>query len=410
VRSRRIVTTLVAAFIGIAALPASAAPGDVDTSFGVDGLASDGYGCGGSCTQPNDVATLADGRLVAVGAVSHESLPYFGVHAYTTVFGPRGAVLGPAFWTARGDLNALRAIAPTADGGAFTAGWGRRCLDALPLEECTLSRSFFMVVKHTPAGEANLTFDDDGVVLTPMGTGDAVATGIAPTSGGGVIAVGTATDLQGRPVTAIARYLADGRLDPSFGNRGRVLVRGVNGADVAVTSTGKVVVLGDAAGKLVVLRFLAGGTPDPAFGTNGRVDVAFAERNATAADVTLSGAKVVAGGAVETSSGATGFGVVRLTASGAPDLRFNGDGIVVTAFAEGNAGLDELAIGADGTVIAAGGNGVVRYTPRGARDRTFGADGRVWIAWPARGLALDGNGGAIVAVIADGLALTRVEL
>jgi uncharacterized delta-60 repeat protein len=387
--------------------PASAAPGDVDTSFGVDGIASDGSVCGGSCTGPNDVAALADGQLVGVGSVSHESLPYFGVHAYASVFDADGASLAPGFGTSAGQLNAARSIAPTVTGGAFTAGWAQRCLDDRPLEECTLSRALFMVVKHTASGAADTSFDADGVALTPMGAGDAIATAVAPLPGGGAIAIGTATAFDGTPLMAFARYLQSGRLDTSFGNHGRVLIRGLTGVDLAVTGTGAIVALGDAGGALVVVRLLAGGALDGTFAENGRAVVAFPDRTVAAADLALAGRKIVVGGPVQ-SAGVVGFGVARLKAGGGPDLRFDGDGLAVTVFREGNAALDELAVAADGTTVAAGGNGVVRYTPRGRRDRTFSDDGRAWLPWQIRGLALQ-PGGIVLAVFADGLALTRLS-
>ena len=80
---------------------------------------------------------------------------------------------------------------------------------------------------------------------------------------------------------ALARYTTNGKLDPSFGRRGKVLTRlgsGVGVAEaaaVAIQRDGKIVAAGGGAGYFALARYSASGTLDPTFGTAGRVMTRF---------------------------------------------------------------------------------------------------------------------------------------
>ena len=104
-RTRAKITLLVATVV-LVMLPgrAWAAPSDIDTSFGTDGIASQFAGCGGSCTFPNDV-TILDGRGESPG----ESLSRIRIRQHDlpppelqhVLHDDTGAFLGRAdfFWT-----------------------------------------------------------------------------------------------------------------------------------------------------------------------------------------------------------------------------------------------------------------------------------------------------------------------
>lgn len=392
-----------------------AAPGDLDTTFGFDGIASDFAGCGGSCNFPNDVTILEDGRLVEVGVVNTESEEFFGISGVSAVFTRNGDFVDYGFGADRLDLNAFRAIAPHPDGGAVTAGWAQRCRDGQdPCQD--LSPSFFMVAKSLPSGAPDPSFDADGVVVTWMGPGGGYANGVAVQPDGSIVVVGPVTDAVGNPQIAVVRYLPDGSRDPAFGDDGRVLLPGGTANDVEVSSGGKIVIAGQASPTgFLVLRLLEDGMPDPGFGDNGVV-TGLTDRTAGANDVALApGPRILVGGMVEDTDPVAGtirgLGLMRLLWDGTPDDRFHHDGQVVTFMEGGWSWVDELVITADRDIVAGGGFGVVRYTKKGARDTTFGGDGRRSYPWEIEGLVLQGN--RVVMGINDwtnGMGLTRILL
>lgn len=145
---------------------------------------------------------------------------------------------------------------------------------------------------------------------------------------------------------AVARLLADGRLDPSFGIDGIVLppFQGWT-TGLAIDSQDRVAISGsfvdpaDPDVRVVVCRFLDTGEPDSAFGANG---------------------------------------VVRLPAGTAPRIwRFRADPH-------------------DDALVGLGRGTVVRFTADGVLDEAFGSGGTASVAYEAIGLAVDSQGRAIV--------------
>src|SRR5437867_3951066 len=122
---RRALVVLVAFLFWLGGtLAASAAAGDIDTTFGEQGIAP---GFAGPFSSAHDVAVLSDGRLVEVGYSASESQPYFGIAASGSFFTAGGDLLG-GFGVARGILNAYHEVVPYPGGGAVIAGWAQRCL------------------------------------------------------------------------------------------------------------------------------------------------------------------------------------------------------------------------------------------------------------------------------------------
>jgi uncharacterized delta-60 repeat protein len=416
VRDRARTTVVIVAALTLLAFPhdAWAAPGDVDLTFGFDGVATDFSACGGSCTDPADVTVLADGRLLQVGSVATESLPYFGIHTAALTFTDDGTFDGYGFAASPGYLNAQRAVAPLPDGGAVTAGWGFRCLDGL--DPCTLSRRFFLVASYLSDGSPNPAFDDDGAVLTYMGPVDAVANGVAVQDDGKIVVAGGFADAAGDPSVAVVRYLADGSRDPAFGVDGRVILPGGTATDVEVTGGGKIVVAGQASPTgFLVDRLLPDGSPDPDFGVDGRVVVPFGDQFAGANDVVVRPAKILLGGWLDGNDGAGGMvrkmALVRLLPSGEPDAEFHDDGRVLSRFPDGEAWVDEVVVTDDFRIVAAGSFGVARFLRTGRRDRSFGEDGRVWLPWRIEGVTEQGADVVVGIAHGDyGMALARILL
>jgi uncharacterized delta-60 repeat protein len=284
-------------------------------------------------------------------------------------------------------------------------------LAAVPLED-----------RSAPAGDLDPTFGTGGNLILPAGDIDGIAA-MAVQPDGRILLVGSS--VANRADVAVIRLTADGAMDPTFGDRGRVTVD-LGGGDtagaVAVQPDGMIVVAGTAASgggiDFAAARLTAAGVPDPAFGVGGRSAVAFPNRalatyvySVRVVLVQPDGGIVLAGteSSGNTRTARTDFAVARLTAAGAPDPGF-GDGGRAT-FTFGTFGSPRAGgLLPDGRIVLAGGGGVsgpgsqfavIRLTPGGAFDSAFGDGGKVAVNFgftnSAAGVSVRPDGRILVA-------------
>jgi uncharacterized delta-60 repeat protein len=165
---------------------------------------------------------------------------------------------------------------------------------------------------------------------------------------------------------------------------------------------------------MAVARSTGDGVLDTSFDGDGMALVDFGGESAARAVAVQGDGRVVVAGRADRPFGpgccVADFALARLTASGAPDPSFGGDGRVVTDFLPGtDNGQDAahaLLVQADGRILAAGSGvggagsvdfAVARYRADGSPDSTFSHDGRVTSDFvgffdEVRGLALDRDG------------------
>ena len=171
-------------------------------------------------------------------------------------------------------------------------------------------------------------------------------------------------------IAPAALAASDGDLDRTFGDGGRVTVDVFGGVDdlanaVAIQPDGKVVVAGSYAGfgsdgstrTFALARFHPDGTPDPSFGTNGRVLTAFANGAAGANGVAIQpDGRIVAAGWWDDDDGVANadLALARYNPDGSLDPSFSGDG-KLTSDAGGQDVANAVAIAPNGTIITAGG-------------------------------------------------------
>lgn len=230
--------------------------------------------------------------------------------------------------------------------------------------------------------------DDEALALTVLADGRAVLAGEARPD---------ARSLRG---FALARYLPNGALDPSFGGRGVVHTafsesQGSGARAVVALPDGRLVAVGHAVHPtqhhdgFAVVRYLPDGQLDATFGEGGGVITAVdpetgAGRNDVARAVAVQGdGRIVVVG--ETGGAFKDIAVVRYNPDGSLDTGFGDGGGVVTDLG-GNDGAAAVAIQSDGRIVV-GGSGstggshenfaVVRYLPDGRLDASFGDGGRV---------------------------------
>ena len=199
----------------------------------------------------------------------------------------------------------------------------------------------------------------------------------------------------------LARLLANGSLDTSFGDRGGVLVStrgGTQGDHVAVAPDGKVVVGGGHysanVDTMFVWRLLADGSPDTSFGDGGSISSQSFNGGPTQlirnfnfdAMAVQSDAKIL----VATSIGKGDFAGAEWTVG-----RFNADGSVDYSFGccggvfkstdanpSGFSNLNSMLVQPDGKIVLGGNNGlnsqnfaVMRIQGNGFKDISFGRPG-----------------------------------
>jgi uncharacterized delta-60 repeat protein len=225
------------------------------------------------------------------------------------------------------------------------------------------------------------------------------ARAVAIQAGGKIVAAGESFD-GARYVFAVARYNAQGRLDPSFGTDGKRLTdlgspRGLAlPRAVAVQTDRRIVVAGEAfaggaAGSFDfgLVRYDARGRLDPTFGRQGRVlsDLGQLRDDGVEALAIQADRKIVAAGRSAVAD-ISDFALVRYRVDGRPDPSFGRDGEVFTDLASsGDDRVEAIAIQADGKIVAAGsriadGDGdfaLARYNADGTLDRSFGSGGVV---------------------------------
>jgi uncharacterized delta-60 repeat protein len=204
---------------------------------------------------------------------------------------------------------------------------------------------------------------------------------------------------QGRPRMALARYTTRGKLDRSFGVGGKTLTSfgsksETRAVSVALQADGKVVLAGGVGSSFALARYTARGRLDPSFGQNGKVVTHFGSRRnfsqATAIAVQPNG-KIVAVGSWFRNpiNGPVRFALARYTPRGRLDPSFGQGGKVLTSFRpKSDAQAAALLIQPDGKLVVAGEDtprtpsgsiavALARYHADGTLDRSFGRGGRV---------------------------------
>ena len=267
----------------------------------------------------------------------------------------------------------------------------------LPLVTALLAGSA-TVLLIAAAGDVDQTFGTLGQVKTHFYSGFDAASAVAVQSDGKIVAAGFADDANFVPRLAVARYDANGNLDPAFGSGGKVtidvgIVSNVR-VDLAIDTGGRIVVAGTVTrdpflpSDFGVARLTPGGALDATFGVGGAVTTDIAGFTDEANSVAIqSDGKIVVAGTARSSAlfGAADFAVVRYNADGSLDSSFDTDGKVITDFFGFDDQGNGVAIQSDGRIVVAGTAkpandtsdfGVVRYDANGTLDTTFDGDGK----------------------------------
>ena len=246
------------------------------------------------------------------------------------------------------------------------------------------------------AGDLDLSFAGDGTsVIDLPGSTNEIANATVVQGDGKVVVVGRAT-VGAETDFFVARLLANGSIDTSFGGGDGVITIdfAVNdeAMDVALQDDGKVVVVGTSnsgagsnARDFAVARLNANGALDTSFSGDGKTTVDFGV-NDDATSVAVDDNAIYVGGYKDL--GTTGhFALAKLLSNGNPDTSYSTDGEVFFGFGGNNdsrcfdiaidefhhvmmVGYDEVIGGSDGRNFA-----YARVGPNAVLDPVFSGDG-----------------------------------
>lgn len=356
---------------------ARADPGDLDTSFGTNGIVTNDIG---GFDTAIDVVTQSDGKIVVSGTTfgtttNFALVRYDSDGTLDNTFGTNGLVT-----TNLSAADIGREVIIQADGKIVVGGSSE-----------VNGNKDFAVVRYSSDGTLDTDFDSDGIVITPISGNSDEIWGITLQADGKIIAVGDSNSQL-----TVARYNSNGSLDTSFGTNGIAIPIDGSGQAVSVQADGKIVVGGRSAGQFAVIRLESNGTLDNSFDSDG-IATTYMGNDAFVSgwdiDLQADGKIVLVGTSFNDSD--YDFSVVRYNSDGSLDSTFNTDGIF-TYDSGGNDGGAAIAIQANGKIVTGGysnaGSGeeftLIRLNPDGTYDTNFSSDGLVITGDGQRGQGL----------------------
>jgi uncharacterized delta-60 repeat protein len=389
------------------------ADGSLDASFDFDGKTITDMGFP-TPAGTGDVAVQADGKILVAGYSYNGFNDDFTLVRYN-VNGTRDDSFGGGSGKVVTDISGYaqgeraKSLAIQADGKIVVAG------------ETTLSvtGSDYALVRYNADGSRDFSFDGDGVVTTDFGSSFDFAYAVAIQPDGKIVAAGYSA-VNGNNDFALVRYNANGSLDTTFDEDGKVTTSftGSNEYAYAVTiqADGKIVAAGSHTGStfdFALARYNANGSLDTSFDGDGKAttDIQGSNDGAQSVAIQTDGKIVAAGGVSNGSSLNFDYALVRYNADGSPDTSFDGDGKVSTNVL-GNDTAIAAAIQTDGRIVVAGYSypgsnnneaSLARYNTNGSLDATFGTGGVKTFDMNGAtndfiyGMALDPNGKIVVA-------------
>ena len=376
--------------VGVLAAPGAQAakrnPGDLDTGFGTQGTRLSAlWSTGDDVTGVTKLSEDEDDALIVSGSTKrkdaagdpHLELSKFGSNGTTGNFGSQGRS------TMMRDKGAVaNAVTTQANDRVVSAGY------MLPIS----GGKRFFVARHTTdkdhPGWADFSFGADGGVATEVGSdndAEAKAVGMAPDQR---IVAGGRASIGGSNAFGVVRYLSNGTVDSSFGSANGVTTD--FGADdfaraIAVQTDGKVIAAGKSGSKVAVARYLTNGNLDPSFGTAGKVVFVVGDSVEARAMSLLPDGRIVLAGVINQGGRENTF-VARLMGNGAFDPSFGAGGKVVVRLSGANDGANAVVVQQNGQILTGGyaDSGttrdfvLARFNPNGALDAGFGLGGSVY--------------------------------
>ena len=355
-----------------------AAAGNLDISFGGDGIVSTPIP-NASFGAATDIVIQPDGKSVVSVLTRSQSGFSLAVVRYNpngtldTNFSGDGIITTPF----GSDLAIANAVALQSDGKILVAG-----------SLVTSQIGGFFVLRFNPDGSFDTSFDGDGIVVNSV-LNSASGSAIAVQTDGKILVAGDAFG-DNADYFSVTRLNSNGSLDTGFGTGGKAITSfGLIDffSDMALQPDGKIILMGDADLSssnpyLAMARFNSNGNLDTTFDGDGKVTTQIEGLGGSAVSLQTDG-KILVGGSLSGD-----FAVLRYNPNGSLDTSFDGDGIVVTSFGATSDAAHDLIVQPDNKIVAVGETAIgstlldldiaiARYNPDGSLDATFGNNGKV---------------------------------
>jgi uncharacterized delta-60 repeat protein len=339
---------------------------DIDRSFGRDGFVLTDFGH--SYDWAYALALQPDGRILVAGVSDVSGSKDFALARYN----PDGT---PDFSFGKGGRTVLRLRSLTADiiHGIALQPDGKIVAAGITYEDVfTLHpHGDFMVARFLPDGHPDMSFGVGGVTTTDLADGSYDEPYAAVLQPDGRIILGGYTNsgtgpgvLFGADQLALARYLPNGMLDPTYGQDGKVIFDGGSLDErllaLALAPDGDLLaggyVNGERRGDLLLARLRPDGSLDKVFGNTGKgfaVNDLGTNSERIAALVLQPDGKIVAGGQTATADNAD-FAVFRYDRQGMLDPSFGHNGVASFDFGGREDRVHAVALQPDGKIVAVG--------------------------------------------------------
>ncbi|MFN8160689.1 MAG: delta-60 repeat domain-containing protein [Solirubrobacterales bacterium] len=361
----------------------------------------------GAGWKANAVARDSKGRLLAVGGAGTDFVVarYLSNGQLDPSFGTNGGVvrLGPFFSPANKQDAAAQDVALDREGRILLAGQAN--IEAEPL---------LAMARVTPDGEPDPSFGGgDGLFHSETPSEFPFAVALQPNQR--ILVSGYVPISEGRTAAFLQRYKPNGRIDHSFGGRGTGKIRlappngGAGILDLSALPSGKILGSGYFGYDFMLARFLSNGKIDPTFGGRRRPGLAITDvaRNPNCGCAIGWGlardrrGRILTAGYVESPNPRTYSALTRHLPNGARDRSFGVNGVARTKVAGGFVST-HVAVQRDGRVVLSGGSGklgpdgtpfgqstLLRYRQSGRLDRSFFGDGVLNVKVGSRSLFRD---------------------
>ncbi len=399
-----VIATVLTACTMLAAAPASAA-GDLDWTFGA-GTGKVWTAIGLSDDRGYAIALQPDGKIVVAGQCANGGnfdfclVRYQASGTLDSSFGSGGGVISAV--GSADDVGLAITLQP--DGKIIVAGY---CSNG--------SNDDFCLARYQANGALDASFGSGGKVITPIGSADDRGQAIALQPDGKIVVAGKCSNGSNWDF-CLARYQANGALDGGFGSGGTVITDITSDNDrgnaITLQPDGKIVVAGTCdpfLSDFCLARYQANGALDPSFGTGGTVVTAIGSTNDYGQAIARqpNGKFVVAGYCANGSD--RDFCLARYQDDGSLDPSFGSGGKVTTPIGSSWDHGFAVALQPDGKIVVAGACGggtwdfcLTRYQADGALDVGFGLSGKVTSAIGSAGdfgqaIALQPDGKIVVA-------------
>ena len=391
-----------------------AAEGDLDPTFGGAGKVTTDFA--GFEDDLHAVLIQPDGKIVAGGFGWGQSVSGFGLVRYNadgsldTSFGNAGKVVMSMSPGLASDVSAM-ALQPDGKIIAVGVGWP------------VVFTSFdFLVARYNADGTLDTGFGDGGKLFTDFFGFEDRGVSIAVQPDGRILVAGPVShsDDDSSADFGIARYKANGSLDTSFGDGGKVAID-FDGKEnlarsVIIQPDLKIIIAGIASypAPFVVglARLNSDGTLDTSFGNSGKATATAAGGGMQIKSAALqSDGKIVCAGDMLTNP--QQFALCRFNADGSLDTGFGVGGFVTTGFANQKDYCQTVLIQSDDKILAGGTTfldtvvrwanfALARFNDDGGLDTSFGDGGKLTTAFFGKfdamtGLALQSDGKIIAA-------------